>query len=181
MLSRLPFPYPRKLTDEWIASTAQQIESGTGYHLAITGVDDGREIVVGCIGLRLDMKPRVGNLGYWVGRRFWGHGVAAEAAGRLSRWALANLDLDRLEAHAAVDNPASAAVLRRITAPTLCITASDDSLASFWGDRYTFADYQQRMQEIPDVRHAVVQDAGHMLHHDQPAALAPLIDAFLHE
>ena len=75
----------------------------------------------------------------------------------------------------------AAAVLRRIPAPTLCITASDDSLASFWGDRYTFADYQQRMQEIPDVRHAVVQDAGHMLHHDQPAALAPLIDAFLQE
>lgn len=114
MLSRLPFPYPRKLTDEWIASTAQQMEAGTGYHLAITGEDAGQEMVVGCIGLRLDLKPRVGNLGYWVGRRFWGHGVAVEAAERLSRWALANLDLDRLEAHVAVDNPASAAVLRRI-------------------------------------------------------------------
>ena len=114
MLSRLPFPYPRKLTDEWIASTARQIEAGTGYHLAITGEDAGREMVVGCIGLRLDLKPRVGNLGYWVGRRFWGHGVATEAAERLSRWALKNLDLDRLEAHVAVDNPASTAVLRRI-------------------------------------------------------------------
>ena len=41
--------------------------------------------------------------------------------------------------------------------------------------------YQQRMQAIPDVRHAVVQDASHMLHHDQPAALATLIDAFLQE
>jgi 8-oxo-dGTP diphosphatase len=58
--------------------------------------------------------PRTGNLGYWVGRRFWGHGVATEAAGRLSRWALANLDLDRLEAHVAEDNAASATVLRRI-------------------------------------------------------------------
>ncbi len=114
MLSRLPFPYPSALTDTWIASTAQQIAAGTGYHLAITGEDAGREMVVGCIGLRLDLKPRVGSLGYWVGRRFWGHGVASEAAGRVARWALANLDLDRLEAHVAVDNPASAAVLRRI-------------------------------------------------------------------
>ncbi len=114
MLSRLPFPYPRQLTDEWINSTGRQIADGTGYHLAITGQEAGQEMIVGCIGLRLDVKPRTGNLGYWVGRRFWGHGVATEAATRLSRWALANLDLDRLEAHAAEDNAASAAVLRRI-------------------------------------------------------------------
>ncbi len=74
MLSRLPFPYPRELTDEWIASTTRQIASGTGYHLAITGQEAGQEMVVGCIGLRLDLKPRTGNLGYWVGRRFWGMG-----------------------------------------------------------------------------------------------------------
>lgn len=115
MLSRLPFPYPRALMDEWIASTARQLADGTAYHLAITGDDAGREVVIGCVGLRLDLKPRTGNLGYWVGRRFWGHGAACEAAGRVARWALANLSsIDRLEAHVAVDNPASAAVLRRI-------------------------------------------------------------------
>jgi 8-oxo-dGTP diphosphatase len=113
MLSQLPFPYPRALADEWIASTLEQIERGSGYHLAVTGEEAGREMLIGCIGLRLDLAPRIGNLGYWIGRRFWGHGVATEAAARLSRWALANLDLDRLEAHVAVDNPASSAVLRR--------------------------------------------------------------------
>ena len=111
-LSKLPFPYPRELADEWIASTGSQIEQGTGYHLAIAGQEDGSDLV-GCVGLRLDMTPRVGNLGYWIGRRYWGHGVATEAVVRMSRWALANLDLDRLEAHVAADNPASAAVLRR--------------------------------------------------------------------
>jgi 8-oxo-dGTP diphosphatase len=111
-LSKLPFPYPRELADEWIASTARQIDEGTGFHLAIAGPEDGSELV-GCVGLRLDITPRTGNLGYWVGRRFWGHGVAREAVLRLSRWALANLDLDRLEAHVAADNPASAAVLKR--------------------------------------------------------------------
>ena len=113
MLSHLPFPYPRELADRWIASTLEQIERGSGYHLAITGQERGREMLIGCIGLRLDIKPRVGNVGYWIGRRYWGHGVATEAAARLARWALANLDLDRLEAHVAVDNPPSASVLRR--------------------------------------------------------------------
>jgi 8-oxo-dGTP diphosphatase len=114
MLSQLPFPYPRDLADRWIGSTLEQIARGSGYHLAITGQEGGQEMLIGCIGLRLDMTPRVGNLGYWIGRRFWGHGVATEAATRLSRWALANLDLDRLEAQVAVDNPASDVVLRRV-------------------------------------------------------------------
>ena len=114
MLSRLPFPYPRTLTDEWIASTVRQREQGQAHHVVITGQEDGQELVIGCVGLRLDLKPRTGNLGYWVGRRFWGHGVAAEAATRIVRWALANLPIDRVEAHVSIDNPASAAVLRRV-------------------------------------------------------------------
>ena len=59
-------------------------------------------------------ERRLGRLGYWVGRRFWGHGVATEAAGRLASWALANLNSQRLQAAVATDNPASAAVLHRI-------------------------------------------------------------------
>jgi 8-oxo-dGTP diphosphatase len=114
MLSRLPYPYPRALTDEWIASTILQRQRGQAYHLAITGQEAGQEMVIGCVGLRLDLKPRTGNLGYWVGQRFWGHGVAREAASRCVAWALANLPIDRVEAHVSADNPASAAVLRRI-------------------------------------------------------------------
>jgi 8-oxo-dGTP diphosphatase len=113
MLSRLPYPYPRTLADEWIASTTARRALGQAFDLLITGIEDGAEMVIGCIGIRLDEKPRVGKLGYWVGRRFWGHGVATEAAKRVVSWALANLPIDRVQAHVAIDNPASAAVLRR--------------------------------------------------------------------
>jgi 8-oxo-dGTP diphosphatase len=114
MLSRLPYPYPRALTDEWIAATIAQRASGAAYHLAITGEEDGSEMLIGCVGLRLDRAGRIGFLGYWVGERFWGHGVAREAAGRVVRWALANLPIDRVRAHVSVDNPASASVLAAI-------------------------------------------------------------------
>ena len=113
-LSVVPFPYPRELADEWIQSTRRLLAEGSGYHLAITGREGEHEILVGVVGLSIDAQQRCGRLGYWVGRRFWGHGVATEAAGRLARWALANLDLERLEAGVLTDNPASAAVLRRI-------------------------------------------------------------------
>ncbi|MEO9189308.1 MAG: bifunctional GNAT family N-acetyltransferase/(deoxy)nucleoside triphosphate pyrophosphohydrolase [Acetobacteraceae bacterium] len=113
-LSAVPFPYPRELAGEWIAATRRDLDAGTAVHLAVTGQEGTEEVLVGVIGLRIIARTRAGRLGYWVGRRFWGHGVATEAAGRFARWALANLDLDRLEANVATDNPASAAVLRRV-------------------------------------------------------------------
>ena len=39
--------------------------------------------------------------------------------------------------------------------------------------------YHERLQHVPDHRIAVVQDAGHMLHHDQPEQLARLLEDFL--
>lgn len=114
-LAVVPFPYPRELADEWIASTIRDLAEGTAYVLAITGRDEGKdEILLGVVSLRMDRSARTGVLGYWVGRRFWGHGVASEAAGRMVRWAFANLVLDRIVANVATDNAASAAVLRRI-------------------------------------------------------------------
>jgi 8-oxo-dGTP diphosphatase len=113
-LAVVPFPYPRDLADEWIASTRRQIDAGTAYHLAITGKEGAEELLLGAIGLRIDPKTRHGRLGYWVGRRFWGHGVGTEAATRFVRWAFANLDIDVMEAGVFTDNPASMAVLRRI-------------------------------------------------------------------
>jgi 8-oxo-dGTP diphosphatase len=113
-LAAVPFPYSRSLADEWIVSAAQLLADGRAYHLAVTGREADREVIVGGVGLRIDVAKRSGRIGYWVGRRFWGHGVAPEAAGRLARWALANLDLDLLEASVATDNARSIAVLRRI-------------------------------------------------------------------
>jgi 8-oxo-dGTP diphosphatase len=113
-LTVVPFPYPRALADEWIASTARELADGSAYQVAITGHEGADEMLVGVAGVRLDAKARTGRIGYWVGRQFWGHGVATEAAGRLARWAMANLAIDRLVAEVATDNAASAAVLRRI-------------------------------------------------------------------
>src|ERR1700722_8892009 len=113
-LTVVPFPYPRDLADDWIAATARELADGSAYQLAITGHEGTDEVLVGVVGVRLDAKARTGRIGYWVGRRFWGHGVASEAVGRLARWAMANLEIDRLIAEVATDNPASAAVLRRI-------------------------------------------------------------------
>ena len=68
---------------------------------------------------------------------------------------------------------------RRITAPVLSVTASDDSLSIWWKGKFTLAQFHERLQAVPDLRSALVKDAGHMMHHDQPAELAGLIEDFL--
>ena len=71
------------------------------------------------------------------------------------------------------------ATYRRITAPVLSVTASDESLSQWWKGQYNLAQYQERLKAVQRLQQAVVQDAGHMMHHDQPAALAKLITDFL--
>ena len=71
------------------------------------------------------------------------------------------------------------AIYERITAPTLCVVASSDSISQWWKDIYTLEEFKQRIAAVPHIRHAVMEDAGHMLHHDQPEALARLIEEFL--
>jgi 8-oxo-dGTP diphosphatase len=114
MLELVRFPYRRELADEWIASSIRGLASGASCHLAITGQEGTQEVLVGAVGITIDRTTRVGRLGYWVGRKYWGHGVATEAAARLVSWGFANLEIDRITAAVATDNPASAAVLRRL-------------------------------------------------------------------
>ncbi len=70
-------------------------------------------------------------------------------------------------------------VYQRITAPVLSVEADSDSLSQWWKGSYTLAEFHERLKQVPTVQTAVIADAGHMLHHDQPEALARLIEDFL--
>jgi len=68
---------------------------------------------------------------------------------------------------------------RRITAPTLCVDASSNEMYKWYSGKYTLADYYERLKAVPNLKQTSIQDAGHMLHHDQPEQLAALIEGFL--
>jgi len=68
---------------------------------------------------------------------------------------------------------------RRIAAPTLWVEGSDEQLARFWGTRYPREDFEARLALVPSLERTVLPDAGHMLHHDQPEALAARLSGFL--
>ena len=78
------------------------------------------------------------------------------------------------------------AVWRRIKARTLWIAAEDSPIPA-WLDRHpegeaatdSLAGVRQRMANIPGAALVTIPDAGHMLHHDQPQAVARAIEAFI--
>lgn len=73
------------------------------------------------------------------------------------------------------------AIWGAISAPVLGIEAVEGSFEQWWGSDYTLEEYLERVQSVPNFRRVVIEDAGHMLHHDQPARVARLIEAFLQD
>jgi pimeloyl-ACP methyl ester carboxylesterase len=71
------------------------------------------------------------------------------------------------------------AMYRRISAPVLAVEACDDSLSQWWKGKYTLAEFHERLKSVPTLEKVVIDDAGHMLHHDQPQTLAALLEIFL--
>jgi pimeloyl-ACP methyl ester carboxylesterase len=71
------------------------------------------------------------------------------------------------------------AMYAAITAPVLFVQASDDSMTTWYGTRFTLAEFHERLKVVPNVTKAVIADSGHMFHHDQPLALAKLIEDFV--
>jgi pimeloyl-ACP methyl ester carboxylesterase len=68
----------------------------------------------------------------------------------------------------------------RIAAPVLWVEADHPHFLHWMGDKQAArAEVDRRIASIPHVRRATVENAGHMLHHDQPEIVAGLIESFV--
>jgi ribosomal-protein-alanine N-acetyltransferase len=108
----VPHPYERHHAEEWIAAHAGQLERRDSVTYAITRLEDAA--LIGAAGLILDPANERAELGYWIGKPWWGHGYASEAAREVVSWGFRTLHLHRIHASHFPRNPASGAVLRRI-------------------------------------------------------------------
>jgi pimeloyl-ACP methyl ester carboxylesterase len=68
---------------------------------------------------------------------------------------------------------------KRIGAPVLWVEGDLTDVRKWWGDRYPRADFESRLAVVPRLERHVLSPCGHMLHHDQPQALAERMLDFL--
>jgi RimJ/RimL family protein N-acetyltransferase len=103
MTSDIPHPLSVRDARRWTSPCLGEVR------LAIL-LDGG---MVGAVGYFRD-RSGAGELGYWLGRPWWGHGIATEAADAVIRH---GFNVDRLPAFSSsyfVDNPASGRVLAKL-------------------------------------------------------------------
>lgn len=107
-LARAPWPYTAD-DARWFASQPQDPRCP---HFFITlPTSSSPAEIIGSVGLAtIDGETE---LGYWIGRDYWGRGYATEAARALLRLAKV-LGHRELVAGHFIDNPASGAVLRKV-------------------------------------------------------------------
>jgi pimeloyl-ACP methyl ester carboxylesterase len=71
------------------------------------------------------------------------------------------------------------AIQRCITAPTLMVEAAEDTIALLWHGQFTRAEHLERIKSVAQLERVELPDCGHMLHHDQPQAVAELLERFV--
>jgi len=69
------------------------------------------------------------------------------------------------------------AAWQRVTAPVLWVAASESFVPRWLGEDQS--GLERRIASFRDGRMTTIADAGHMLHHDQPASVAAAIEPFL--
>jgi ribosomal-protein-alanine N-acetyltransferase len=114
----IPHPYPSGTAAAWIERTLEAARDGRMLTLVLTPqpdcpVDATPGQVLGTLSLGLQSEHARGELGYWLGRPYWGHGLMTEAAIGLLRLAFTSLSLNRVFAFAFATNPASIRVLEK--------------------------------------------------------------------
>jgi ribosomal-protein-alanine N-acetyltransferase len=107
----IPHPYDLDHALAWIGLQRREAVRGRATNFAIRLLPDG--MLIGCAGLRdIDPEHLQAELGFWIGREWWGHGYAREAAGAVIQFGFDSLGLNRICAHHMARNPAAGKVLK---------------------------------------------------------------------
>ena len=105
----IPYPYKRKQAVSFIRKSFTKIKKGTDYEL---GIELNGEIIGGASLLKI--KDRIAEIGYWLGKRFWGKGYMTEASKLIIEYGFNKLKLIRICSRVAGPNLASQRVLEKI-------------------------------------------------------------------
>ena len=104
----LPSPYTVMDALQWVAHVNDQ-KPMVNFAIVYNGKIAGS---IGCI-LKQDISRKTAEIGYFVGERYWGNGIATESVRLLLDYIKTRLDIIRIEAHVFENNAASMRVLKK--------------------------------------------------------------------
>ena len=135
----IPHPYEDGMAEKWISNHRDWFERGEQAVFAVTlkqpcatasseavpasspapallaskqwHMADGT--LVGAVSLRIDRDDQRAELGYWIGRPYWGQGYCTEAVRAVLSFGFGQLGLNRIYACHFTRNPASGRVMQK--------------------------------------------------------------------
>jgi [ribosomal protein S5]-alanine N-acetyltransferase len=108
----IPHPYEDGMAEAWIGLHQERFDRGEDTVFAIVLKASGE--LIGAIGLVLKLEQEKAELGYWIGKPFWGRGYCTEAGRAVLRYAFTELRLHRVHAYHFSNNPASGRVMQKL-------------------------------------------------------------------
>jgi [ribosomal protein S5]-alanine N-acetyltransferase len=106
----IPHPYELDHARAWIGQQQREATRGRAINFAIDLRSTGA--LIGSVGLRdIDPEHLQAELGFWIGREWWGNGYAREAAAAVIAFGFEKLGLNRICAHHMNRNPAAGRTL----------------------------------------------------------------------
>jgi RimJ/RimL family protein N-acetyltransferase len=105
----VPYPYGEQDARDWLRLAERQRREGSALGFVVADRDSDR--VIASVGVNaINWRDRVAQIGYWVAPEARRQGVASRSVRMLSRWALDELGLARVEIRVDVENRASQVV-----------------------------------------------------------------------
>lgn len=105
MTARIPYPYTEADAVEWLAAIDDAEPVAAITH-------DGQ--LIGAIGYKPTPDRRSAEVGYWLGRPYWGHGYMTEAGRAVLRHCFERERFPHLSCGHISDNPRSARVIEKL-------------------------------------------------------------------
>ncbi|MEO0620353.1 MAG: GNAT family N-acetyltransferase [Pseudomonadota bacterium] len=107
MTASVPYPYRDEHADRWIGETVDRSRDNGARAIICNGT------LVGVIGFA-PSSSAIAEIGYWLGRAYWGRGIMSEAGKAMIDDVFLYNDLAEIRATTFVDNPASGRVLSKL-------------------------------------------------------------------
>jgi len=107
----VPHPYPPEAAIEFIAVTRDAWDNNSGFVFAL--IEKANDNFVGVMGLDPEPKHHFAEIGYWIGKPFWGKGYATSALRLIIQFGFEILEINRLQARHFTHNPASGRVMQK--------------------------------------------------------------------
>jgi RimJ/RimL family protein N-acetyltransferase len=106
---RIPYPYHEDHARQFLAAM-QKPDADPHFAILVSAT----ERLCGGIGLRVEAAHGRAELGYWLGRPYWGLGYATEAARSVVHYGFEQLQLHRIFASHFQGNIASGKILKKL-------------------------------------------------------------------